>query len=257
MKTVSAIVLLLSGVAWCGEIRARLDSDEPVLKAWAVHRLQTDEGFVSRSLPARVEDEMLVADDLPVPGRFDLRFQVKSGFLEGWDATVPESDYVEEQPLSEASRATILSKMSASSFTAYWDRVVILDIQGNIQNAAVLRAVLRTRPFVGGGYRPGEWTWRVERWQWEDPMEHTWTTHQDRPYYALVRRRMFERDHRALRTTYARHLGGIALTSRRPRADLGPIRLPRPMPGTHAVNPDGSRVAPVLIKPATEPGGAP
>ena len=267
MKRAITLVLLLPGTAWCGEIRTDIKAEEPVLKAWAIRRTRTKEGMKSRLFGADVAGGVLTARDLPVPGRYDLKIQMESGTFEGWDATVPESDYVEEQPFSDTSRRTILKKMAGRSFTAYWDRVVILDIQGNIQNAVVLRAVLRTRPFVGGNYRPGEWVWRVERWQWEDPMEHTWTTHQEQPYYALVRRRLFEKEHRTLRTTYARHLGGVALTKERPRADLGLTRMPKAGPETRAINPDGTPIEPIVIKPPREsrsdqrsiedPGGAP
>ncbi|MBE3132878.1 MAG: hypothetical protein IMZ55_05355, partial [Acidobacteria bacterium] len=109
--------------------------------------------------------------------------------------------------------------------------------------------------------------WRVERWHWEDPDEHTWVPYQERPFYALVRERLYEKDYRAKRVAYARHLGGIALTAEKPDADLGAVKVPAPAPGVCAVDPKGERISPVVLKgpagadtsgqsgPATQGGG--
>ncbi|MAE59914.1 MAG: hypothetical protein CMJ49_01005 [Planctomycetaceae bacterium] len=236
-----------------GMIEAELKTKKPPVKAWAIHRKFTKTGLAFKSYVGRIKDGRLVVEGLAVPGRYDLKFQMEKGFIEGWDAAVPESDYVEEQPLSDESRQTVLKKMHHNSILAYYDRAVVLDVQGNIQNAAVLVAFLRKRPFVGGGYKPGEWTWRVERWHWEDPLEHTWTLNQEQPYYALVRTRFYEKDFKALHTTYARHLGAIALTDERPSVDLGILLLPAPKPGTHAIGPDGKTTKPIVIKPWQPP----
>lgn len=243
------LVVLCGAKATTGTIRATVKSQEPIIRAWVMQTRFTKDGVYHTAMPAVVKEDQLIAANLPLTGRWRLRFQTKSGFIEGWDATVPQSDYVQEQPLNNASKRTIIEKMVKASSRDFYDTSVILDIQGNIQHAAVLVTRLRRRPFVSDGYKPGEWVWRVERWQWDDPLEHTWTPSQDRPFYALVRKRFYEKDYKKLATTYARHLGGIELTSDRPEADLGTIMLPPPKPGVRAMGPDGKTIRPIVIKP--------
>ena len=250
---VMALLALPAAVGRAGTIRATIDSVEPVLEAWVIVRKDTEIGVESKPRPIKLEGNELVIDGLEAPGRYDLRFRTASGIIEGWDDQVSESDYVEEQPLDAASKLTILKKMEKMAKRGFADEVVVLDIQGNIQNAAVLVTRLRTRPFVGGGYKPGEWVWRVERWQWEYPEEDTWVPYQERPYYALVRKRLYKQQYAALRTTYARHLGGIVLTEDEPEAKMGVLKIPRLKPGTRAVNADGAPTAPISIKPWHEP----
>ena len=48
----------------------------------------------------------------------------------------------------------------------------MLDIQGNIANAAVLTTHLRMRPFIAkaAGENKSQWIWAASRrWQWENP----------------------------------------------------------------------------------------
>jgi hypothetical protein len=247
-----ALVSPLAASPQTGSIRATIDCPEPILGAWVIARADTSIGVESRPRPARVDQGKLVADNLPVPGRYDLRFETKSGIVQGWDATLPASDYVEEQPLDVASWQTIIRKMAKMAKRGFADRVVILDIQGNIQNAAVLVTRLRTRAFTGGGYKPGEWVWRVERWQWEYPDEDTWAPFQDRPYYTLERKRIYKKQFEALQTTYCRHLGGITLTQQHPERIIDVLRVPPPKEGVCALQPDGERAEPVTIKPGAK-----
>ncbi|MEX0654770.1 MAG: hypothetical protein WD534_07495 [Phycisphaeraceae bacterium] len=208
-----------------------------------------DIGLYATHHPGTLDGDRVRFDDLPVPGRYDLRFVLDDGaIVQGWDATVPQSDYVGDPPLEEGAREAILDKQRSDQFTAFGDDVHVLDLQGNLQNAALLMMQLRRRPFVGGGYRQGEWVWRVDRYQWEDPMEHTWAPYQERPYYALVRERLFEDDFRAKRMAYARYLGGIALTADEPTVNLERVVVPSPGPGVVAVEPDGTPIEPVILK---------
>ena len=237
-----------------GTIRATIKAEEPITEAWIIQRKDSNIGVETKPRKVELVDNELVVEGLPLPGRYDLRFKTASGcIIEGWDDTVPESDYVQEQPLSRESKLTVLKKMAKMSKRGFADEVVVLDIQGNIQNAAVLVTRLRRRAFVGGAYKQGEWVWRVERWQWEFPDEDTWTPYQERPYYSLVRKRLYEKEYKALRTTYARHLGGIVLTDEQPEAKMGDLNVPRLKPGTRALNPDGSATTPISIKPWREP----
>ena len=242
-----------------GSIRAALETKEPVEHVWAIEQrvrtLTTSKGEVhkvgtySRAYEGVVADGKIVIENLPVPGQYDLKLQTRGGgIVWGWDANVPESDYMGDPPLEEASRRKILEKLSDQDFSSFADGMWVLDIQGNIQNAAVLVAKLRTRPFVGGDYTPGEWVWRVERWQWENPDEHTWVPFRKRPSYALCRERLGKKQYEAKRVVFARHVGGIALTEECEAVDLGTVKVPRPAPGVCAANPDGSRIRPVVLK---------
>ncbi|MFW6059176.1 MAG: hypothetical protein ACODAQ_03290 [Phycisphaeraceae bacterium] len=249
----------LSTEARAGEIRATLETEARIEKVWAVQRKaetittskgrEKDIGMYGRPRAGRVEGDAIVIDGLETQGRYDLRFETADGaIVQGWDANVPESDYVGDPPLEDADRQRILEKQASDQFTAFADRVRVLDMRGNIQNAVLLVEKVRWRPFVGGGYKKGEWVWRVERWQWENPDEQTWVPYQERPYYALVRQRTDEAGYRAKRVVYARHLGGVVLTSEQPKQDIGVVHVPAPTPGVHAVDEGGEPIETVTLK---------
>ncbi|MCK4293053.1 MAG: hypothetical protein KAY65_07635 [Planctomycetes bacterium] len=242
-----------------GGIRATIDTNEPIEHVWAIQRRAAaittskekvhDTGIYAIPYAGKVVAKEIVIENLPVPGLYDLKLQTQSGgIVSGWDPNVPESDYVDDLPLKKEARQKIFEKLSAEDFSAFSDGMWVLDIQGNIQNAAALVMKLRTRPFVGGDYKPGEWVWRIERWQWEDPDEHTWVPYRKRPFYALTRERLVQKQLLAKRILLARHLGGIILKQGRPSVDLGTVKIPRPVPGVFAVNPDGTRIRPVVLK---------
>lgn len=244
-----------------GVIEAQLNVPEgaTVTEAVVIHRAprhmttrdgqRLDIGMYGQPHAGALDGDRVRFENLPVPGNYELRFTFDDGaYVQGWDATVPQSDYVGDPPLEDDGRAEILRKQTSDQFTAFGDDVHVLDLQGNLQNAALLMMQVRRRAFVGGGYREGEWVWRVDRYQWEDPMEHTWVPYQERPFYALVRRRLFEDDFRALRVAYARHLGGLSLTAEEPSVNLGRVVVPHPEPGVVAVEPDGTPIEPVILK---------
>ena len=253
---------VLCGVASrveAGSLRATLDTEAEIVGVAAVGRQARqivtskgetkDVGMYGKPFPGRIEGDTIVVENLPVPGSYDLRFTTASGaVIEGWDATVPESDYVEQRPLPESDRAELLEKLTGRDFSAFADDVRVLDAKGNAQHAAILVMQLRVRPFVGGNYKPGEWVWRVNRTQWENPDEHTWVPYRPRPFYALIRQRLLEPQYRDKSHVFARHLGGVALTRERPEADLGAVVVPEPEGGVYAVEPDGSRIVPAVLK---------
>lgn len=246
-------------VAGAGTIRARLDTKETIARVLAIRRAaqtltdKTDKvhdiGMYGEVHEGKADGGEIVIENLPVPGKYDLQLETQAGgIVAGWDATVPESDYEGDPPLEDASKQKVFKKLGNKQFSTFSDRMWVLDVQGNIQHAALLVMKLRMRPFVGGGYKEGEWVWRVERWHWENPDEHTWVPYQERPYYALVRERLYEKQYRDKRVSYARHLGGIALTKDRETADLGVIKVLAPVAGVFAIHPDGSRIQPVVLK---------
>ena len=264
LHVTACLVILLAAPAFAqepetGTITLSVKSPEQVTRVVAIERRAEiiattkgkahDIGLYGVSHNGTVTYAVLRIDNLPVPGVYDLRIETESGAtLAGWDATVPESDYVGDPPLEKEGRRAILDKLADEQFSAFSDRMWVLDIQGNIQNASLLVMKLRTTPFVGGNYQPGEWVWRIERWQWENPDDHTWVPYQERPFYALIRQRLYASQYNAKRIVFARSLGGIALTPDRPEVNLGEVTLPPVEPGICAVNPDGSRITPVVLK---------
>jgi len=233
-----------------GVIEGKLDTEQTIERAWLIHRRDTGDGVKFDQIKLEVaEDGSFKATGLPVGGAYAIKLRTPTGTVIGWDANVPPSDYVEEQPLSDASIRTIGDKLAGRLAGEFSDEVKMLDIQGNIQNAAVLITKLRRRPFVGGNYKPGEWVWRVERWQFEDPYEDSWAPWQEKPYYTLVRRRLMQEDYEKLAIVYARHLGGITLTAEQPTRTLGTVTIPKPIDGIHAAGPDGKLIDPTWLKP--------
>lgn len=237
-----------------GTITLVTDSPEPILHAWAISRVQNDKGVYGQELPGTInpENHCIEFNNLQA-GHYDLKFETQTGFIQGWNANVPASDYETEQPIAKASIATLIQKLKGSGASGFDDEVVVLDLQGNIQNAAILTRQLRTRKFVGGNYKKGEWVFRVTRWQWESPDERTWAPWQERPFYALIRERLMPESYRSLRITYARHLGGIALKTEAAKVDLGTLNIPKVQDTIIAVNPDGSIIEPVVVKTSHKP----
>lgn len=241
-----------------GSIRATVQTDATIARVQAIGRAPRqittstgeakDIGMYGKAYAGRLEGRTLIVEDLPA-GRYDLRLVTGDGrIIEGWDADVPPSDYVEHWPLEDEDRAAIRKKLAHRNFSEFSDDMRVLDMRGNVQNAAVLVAKVRTRPFVGGGYKPGEWVYRVDRFRWEDPEEHTWVPARDRPFYALVRQRLYQRDYRKKSHVFAAHLGGIAIDAERAKVDLGPVVVPAPRVGVYAVEADGTPIAPTVIK---------
>ena len=249
------VVLLATGASDAGSLRAQLPPGHAVTSAQAIEYRPTKTGVDTVTHDGRVTGDAVEFADLPDSATLCLRLTTADGVVEGWDATVPASDYVEEQPLSDAGRAAIFEKLTAMEDRGFADEVRVLDVVGNIQHAAVLLERLRRRSFVGGGYQPGEWVWRVDRYQWHDPDEQAWTPDPALPWHALDRRRLRAPQHAALRIVYARHLGGIALSPQRPDVDLGLVTLPSVPPGVHACAPDGTIIEPVTLKPVKQGGG--
>ena len=141
--------------------------------------------------------------------------------LEGINLTVPRSDYVEEQPLAAEDLKVIRKKVLR--LNKFEDEVEIMTIQGNIQHAAILINKLRTRPFFGS--KPGEVIWRAELWHFERP-EETWLKSQDELFTVLYRERMQRSRYVKKALIFDSRLGGLRVSSKRPRIDLGRIVAP-------------------------------
>lgn len=151
--------------------------------------------------------------------------------LEGINLKVPRSDYVEEQPLAAEDVKVIREKVMR--LNKFEDVVDILVIQGNIQHAAILINKLRTRPFFGS--KPGEIIWRAELWHFERP-EETWLKRRDELFTVLYRERMPRVRYVQRSVTFDAALGGIEISSKRPRVDLGRVVAPSAKVGVRLRN---------------------
>ncbi len=141
--------------------------------------------------------------------------------LEGINLKVPRSDYVEEQPLAAEDIEVITKKVK--KLNKFEDEIRILTIEGNIQHAAILISKLRTRPFFGS--KPGELIWRAELWHFERP-EETWLKRTDELFTVLYRERMQRSRYIQKSVTFDGRLGGISVSSKLPRVELGRIAAP-------------------------------
>ncbi len=246
------LTLLLAAaptVAHAGSIRAVVSAPEAIRKVTAIDRKQTNDGVVTRSYDGKLDGDKLVIDGLPDEGNFDLHFEMESGVVEGWDTIVPPSNDEPPSPMTSEHKRQVLEKLEGVYRAGFPHEVTVLDIRGNAQNAAILTTSLRRGGVVSTSVAANEWIWRVDRHQYENPEDHTWTPYQEHAQFAMERRRLDEPRYAKLAILYDGRLGGIRLDAKRPAADLGKIQLTKPRPGIHAVNADGSPTRETVIKP--------
>lgn len=239
----------LAALSSADTVRVTLDCPDQVLQAWAVERRVTPTGITMHKTPARVDGQMISIEGLERGRRYDLLIQTRAGLIEGWDASVPASDYDPEQPLDDAARGMILAKIEKMERRAFYDDVFVLDIAGNIQHAAVLLFKFHHRGFVEAEDRGPDLVWRVDRMQYENPDEQSWVPHTKLALYALQRHRVTRSQYDQLRVLLDRRLGGIAWAGDSSTVDLGTITLPAPPPGVHACDEKGTIIKPTRLKP--------
>lgn len=230
-------------------VQALLDGPFTPVSVQAVERRWTPTGIQMHSLDGKVEGMRVRVTGLRPGVRYDLLIRTDAGLLEGWDTLVPPSDYVDEQPLGDADRAAILAKIEKMERKAFYDEVAVLDIAGNIQNAAVLVYKFHHRGFVEAADRGPDLVWRVDRLQYENPEEASWVPHGKLAFYALQRHRVTRSQADALRVVYDRRLGGIEVTAENPDVDLGSVRVAELPPGVHACDAEGRILTPIRLKP--------
>jgi hypothetical protein len=249
----SSILLVLHGVAalpaLAGSIRVTLECPDAPRQAWAVERRVTPTGIYMHETPGTIDGHTITVTGLTPGLRYDLRIETAMGQIEGWDTLVPPSDYEQEQPLSDTSRAAIFAKIEKMERRAFYDDVAVLDVAGNIHHAAVLVFKFHHRGFVEDVNRGPRLVWRVDRMQYEDPEEQSWVPHPKLALYALQRHRVTRSQYDQLRALYDRRLGGIAVTEASPDVDLGVIVVPAPPLGVHACDEMGRIITPVRLKP--------
>jgi len=158
---------------------------------------------------------------LPLGAAYDLIVDAGAVRLEGVNLKVPRSDYEEEQPLSRDDIKTIKAK--ALELNQFEDKVEVMTVSGNIQHAAVILNKLRTKTFVNSN--EGEVIWRLEVWHFEKPDE-AWFKVQDELFQVLYRERLQKKDFDKKALTLDPSLGGIKLTPKKAKADVGKVALP-------------------------------
>ena len=172
-----------------GTISGTIDKPAQLTAVTAINRAD------DRKYPGKIDPKtgQFTIAGLPLGATYDILLDAGAARLEGVNLKVPRSDYEEEQPLTKDDIKTIKAK--ALELNQFEDRVEVMVVVGNIQHAAVLLNKLRTKPFVNSN--EGEVVWRLEVWHFEK---------------------------KAL--TLDPSLGGIKLTEKKPKADVGKVALP-------------------------------
>jgi hypothetical protein len=158
---------------------------------------------------------------LPLGQTYDLIIDAGTVRLEGVNLKVPRSDFEEEQPLSKEEAEVV--KKKALELNQFEDTINVMTVTGNIQHAAVVLNKLRTKPFYES--KPGEVIWRLEVWRFEKP-DDVWIKVQDDLFLVLYRQRLQKADFDKKCLTLDPALGGIKLTEKDTKVDIGKVALP-------------------------------
>lgn len=217
------ICVIGAGAAWAGSpagVTASITGTlAPVPTGAMVRAVCRDDG---RTVQGKV-DPATGRFEVPVPDstqRWDIIIAAGGCSIEGFDFSVPRSDYEEEQPLSTNDIAELRAQVKL--LNRFEDTVQVLAITGNIQHAAALLNKLRTKPFYNSA--PGEVVWRAELWRFEKP-EETWVKRQDELFTIYHRERFSIDTYRQLRLLFDPALGGLGAG-----ANAGAIVWPQPWP---------------------------
>jgi hypothetical protein len=220
----AAGIIVASGRgAETGVITGTVDKPKLVAAVAAVNRVN------DKKYPGKLDavTGRFTIEKLPLEAHYDCLIDYDGGArLEGVNLRVPASDYEEEQPLSPADIATIKSKVKG--LNQFEDAVEILTIEGNIQHAVILLNKVRTKAFINSA--AGEIVWRAELWHFERP-EETWVKTQDELFGVLYRERIQKAEFDKKAVTFDGALGGLRLTGKQAKADLGAIQIPEKKPG--------------------------
>jgi len=211
------VVLIPARAAEKGTITGTVDRAAQVTAVTAINRAD------DKKYPGKVDPKMgqFTIADLPLGNSYDVIVDAGAARLEGVNLKVPRSDYEEEQPLTKDDIKTIKAK--ALELNQFEDKVEVMTVVGNIQHAAVLLNKLRTKAFVNSN--EGEVVWRLEVWHFEKPDE-AWFKVQDELFQVLYRERIQQKDFEKKALTLDASLGGIKLTQKKPKADVGKVVLP-------------------------------
>jgi hypothetical protein len=220
-RSLALLALVLAPVARAadtGAITGTVDKPADVTAVTAVDRA-TDKKF-----PGKVDARTgrFVIEGLPLGATYDVSLDAGAARREGVNLKVPRSDYEEEQPLSKEDVETITK--IARALNQFENEVDVLAVSGNIQHAAVVLNKRRTKPFYDS--KPGQIVWRLELWHFDKP-EEQWVKSQDELGLVLYRERIQKSEYDKKALTLDPALGGVALTDKNPRADLGAVAPPR------------------------------
>jgi hypothetical protein len=163
---------------------------------------------------------------LPLKATYDVVIDIGPVRLEGVNLKVPPSDFEEEQPLTKEDVKAITK--IARALNKFENEIEVMTVTGNCQHAAVLLNKKRTTPFYES--KPGEMIWRLELWHFEKPDEH-WIKVQDELAVMFYRERLQKSAFAKKALTLDPALGGIKLTGKTAKVDLGKIVLPDGKPG--------------------------
>jgi len=200
-----------------GTISGTIDKPAHVTAVTAINRAD------DKKYPGKIDAKtgQFTIAGLPLGATYDILLDAGTARLGGVNLKVPRSDYEEEQPLSKDDIKTIKAK--ALELNQFEDRVEVMAVVGNIQHAAVILNKLRTRAFVNSN--EGEVIWRLEVWHFEKP-DDAWFKVQDELFQVLYRERIQKKDFDKKALTLDPSLGGIKLTEKHPKTDVGKVALP-------------------------------
>jgi hypothetical protein len=165
--------------------------------------------------------------NLPLGATYDVVLDIGAVRLEGVNLKVKPSDYEEEQPLTKKDITTI--KKICKDLNKFENEVEVMAVVGNCQHAAVVLNKRRTTPFYES--KPGEMIWRLELWHFEKPDDDHWVKDQDELWVIFYRERLQKKAFAKKCLTLDPALGGLKLTKKQPKMDVGKVALPDNKPG--------------------------
>ncbi|MBI1917161.1 MAG: hypothetical protein HYS12_20845 [Planctomycetes bacterium] len=217
LALLTACLLSAPARAEKGTITGTVDKAAQVTAVTAINRAD------DKKYPGKIDPKtgQFTVADLPLGNTYDVLVDAGAARLEGVNLKVPRSDYEEEQPLTKDDIKSIKAK--ALELNQFEDKVEVMTVVGNIQHAAVILNKQRTKAFVNSN--EGEVVWRLEVWHFEKPDE-AWFKVQDELFQVLYRERLQKKDFDKKALTLDPSLGGIKLTQKKPKVDVGKVALP-------------------------------
>jgi len=178
---------------------------------------------------------------MPLDKSYDLIIDFASGArLEGVNLRVKSTDFKDgDPPLIKADEQKL--KEITKGLSKFEDVHEFLAVGGNAQHAAVVMNKLRTKPFYES--KPGEVIWRLEVWFYErEELNDPWVKEQDMLFIIHYRERLPKAEYDKRAITLDPKLGGLRLTAKDAKIDVGKVGLPDGKPGIRLrnapVNPD-------------------
>ena len=222
-----------------GTISGKLDKPDQVLKIFAIDRTQLDRNL-EKAARIIVEEGKVSPDgtfSIPVQSgkRYDVIVDYRDGSrLEGVNLNVKRSDFIEEDPPLSKLQAEKIRKIIAL-LNKFENEIEVMSLTGNAQHAVALLNKRRTTPFINS--IPGEIIWRLEVWRFEKPEDGDyWLKDPEELFVIYYRERLPRAKYDAKMIMLDAKLGGLSVSEKSPKVDLGPIAMPEAKTGIRLRN---------------------